>query len=77
MAAVCVTNQNVDTVIAVEVSGHLFAARTEPWLGQAVSLDCLRICILAPCQANIWIILQGVDENNFFTNIRQDEVQGI
>ena len=55
MAAAFVPNQNVDTMIATEAPGHVFAAGTEPWLGQSGALDCLRICSLSPGQANRWI----------------------
>ena len=39
MAAPFVPNQNINTAIAAEASGHIFAAGTEPWLVQAGSLD--------------------------------------
>ena len=39
MAAAFVPNKNVDAAIAAEAPGHVFAAGTEPWLGQAGSLD--------------------------------------
>ena len=55
MAAAIVPNQNVYSVIALEAPGHVFAAGTEPWLGQSGALDCLRICSLSPGQANRWI----------------------
>ena len=61
MAAAFVSNQNVDAAIAAEALGHVFAAGTEPWLGQAGALDCLRLCSLSPGQANVWITGQGSD----------------
>ena len=67
MAAAFLPNQNVDDVIAAEAPGHVFAARTEPWLGQAGALDCLRLCSLSPGQANVWITGQGFYEMISFT----------
>ena len=52
MASVFVPNQNINATIAVESPGHIFAAGKEPLLGQAGSLDCLRLCILSPGQSN-------------------------
>ena len=48
MAGAFLPNQNVDDVIAAEAPGHVFAAVTEPWLGQAGALDCSRLCSLSP-----------------------------
>ena len=39
MAAPFVPNQNINTAIAAEASGHIFSAGTEPWLGQAGPMD--------------------------------------
>ena len=74
MAAAFVHNQNIDAAIAAEASGHVFAAGTEPWLGQAGALDCLRLCSLSPGQANGWITRQGFDDMISFAEIGQDEV---
>ena len=74
MAAAFVPNQNIYTVIAAEARGHVFDAEPEPWLGQAGSLDCLRICSLSPGQGNGWITGQGLDEMISFTEIKPDEL---
>ena len=39
MSEAFVPNQNVDAAIAAETSGHVFAAVTDPWLGQYGALD--------------------------------------
>ena len=77
MAAAFLPHQNVDAVIAAEATGHVFAAGIEPWLGQAVALDFLRLCSLSPGKANGKINGQGFDEMISFKEIRPDEVQGI
>ena len=43
MAEVFVNNKNVNTEIAAEAPGHVFAAGTEPWLGRSGALDFLRL----------------------------------
>ena len=53
MAAEFLSNRNVYASIAAEAPGHVFYAGTEPWSGQSGALNCLRICILLPGQANI------------------------
>ena len=73
MAAAVVPNQNVDAAIAAEATGHIFATGTEPWLGQAGALDCLRLCSLSPGQANGWITGQGFDKMISFTEIIPDD----
>ena len=77
MAAAFVPNQNIDAVIAAEALGHVFAAGTDPWLGQSGALDCLRFCSLSPGQVNRWIIGQGFDEMISFIEIKSDKLQGI
>ena len=39
MAAAFVPNQNANAAIVSEAPGHVFAAGTETWLGQAGALD--------------------------------------
>ena len=77
MAAPFVPNQNIDTAIAAEASGHIFAAGTEPWLGQAGPMDWLQFFSLSPGQANIWITGKEFYDIISFIEIRPDEVQGI
>ena len=72
-----VPNQNFDAAIAVEAPGNVFAVGTEPWLGLAGALDCLRVCSLSPGQANRWITGQIFDYMISFTEIIPDKVQGI
>ena len=60
-------NKNVDSGIAAEAPRHVFAAGTEPWLDQSGDMDCLRIYILSPVQANRWITVQVFDEMIYFT----------
>ena len=43
MAAAFVPNKNTDAAIAEKALGNVFAAGTDPWLGKAGALDCLRI----------------------------------
>ena len=62
MEAVFIPKRNVDATIVAEAPGHIFAAGTEPWLGQSGALDCLRLCSLSPGQANVWITGQGFDD---------------
>ena len=70
MAAAFVPNQNVDSVITVEASGHVFAAGKDPWLGQARDLDFLWICSLSPGQSSGCITGQLFDEMISFKEIR-------
>ena len=61
MAKAFVPNQTVDADIAAKAPGHVFAAGTEPWLGQAGALGFLRLCSLSSSQANGWITGQVFD----------------
>ena len=67
-----VPNQNVDAIIAAEALGNVFAARTEPWLGISVALDCLRFFSLSLGQEIRWITGHGFYETISFTDIRSD-----
>ena len=73
MESVFVSNKNVDAAIAAEAPGNVFAAGTEPWLGQAGALYCLRLCSLSPGQAKGWITGQGFDKMISFTEIIPDD----
>ena len=64
-------------MISAEAPVNVFAAGTEPWLGQAGAMDCLRLCSLPPDQATGWITGQDFDEMRSFTDIRPEKVQGI
>ena len=72
MEAVFIPKRNVDTTIVAEAPGHIFAAGTDPWLGQAGALDYLQICSLSPGQVNRWITGQGFDEMISLTDIIPD-----
>ena len=67
MAAAFLHNQNIDAAIKTEAPVHVFAAGTEPCLGQAGALDCLRFSRLSPVQANKWITGHGFDVMISFT----------